>query len=151
MTPTGACPFRHLTRHFFGGLFDFGVLSDAAAGSFARMLVMTSGVLAAAGLLIARIYAGKYASMSSFGNPDEFEALVMADHAFLTALPMWTVAFVTVLAGHAVFPDETDFRVLMALPVTRRLVFGTKLIVGMDVPIENAPEATVLNTGVPAS
>jgi hypothetical protein len=41
---------------------------------------------------------------------------------------MWLVAFVAVLVGHSLFPDETDFRVLMALPVSRRLIFGTKLL-----------------------
>ena len=32
------------------------------------------------------------------------------------------------LVGHSLFPDETDFRVLMALPVPHHLVFGAKLL-----------------------
>ena len=40
---------------------------------------------------------------------------------------MWIVAFVAVLVGPSLFPDETDFRVLGAMPVTRPVVFGAKL------------------------
>ena len=41
---------------------------------------------------------------------------------------MWMVAVVTVLVSHSLFPDETDYRVLMPLPVDRRLIFGSKLL-----------------------
>jgi hypothetical protein len=41
---------------------------------------------------------------------------------------MWVAAFVTVLVSHSLVPDETDFRVLTPLPVTRAFVFGTKLL-----------------------
>ena len=40
---------------------------------------------------------------------------------------MLVVAFATLLVSHSLFPDETDFRVLLALPVSRRLVFLSKL------------------------
>ena len=40
---------------------------------------------------------------------------------------MWIVAFVAVLVGPSLLPDETDFRVLGAMPVTRPVVFGAKL------------------------
>ena len=45
-----------------------------------------------------------------------------------TPMPSNRLHVVTVLVGHALFPDETDFRVLMALPLTERLIFGTKLL-----------------------
>ena len=35
---------------------------------------------------------------------------------------MWIVAFVTVLIGHSLFPDEIDFCVLMVLPLSRAAV-----------------------------
>ncbi len=41
---------------------------------------------------------------------------------------MWIVAFVTVLVSQSLFPDETDFRVLIPLPISRGLVFGAKLL-----------------------
>ena len=40
---------------------------------------------------------------------------------------MLVVAFATLLVSHSLFPDETDFRVLLALPVSRRVVFLSKL------------------------
>src|SRR5262249_35466104 len=43
-------------------------------------------------------------------------------------LPMWIMAFIAVLISHSLVPDETDFRVLMPLPVHRSFVFGTKLL-----------------------
>ncbi len=70
----------------------------------------------------------KYAHLAGLSSPEPFRGAVLADHAFLIAVPMWIVAFVITLVGHAVFPDETDFRVLMALPVTRPFVFGAKLL-----------------------
>jgi hypothetical protein len=53
---------------------------------------------------------------------------VLGDHALLIAIPMWIVGVVAVLVGHALFPGELDLRVLMPLPVTRRLVFGARLL-----------------------
>jgi hypothetical protein len=120
-------PWYRLTRHFFGGLFDFGFLGDVAVDAFKRMLIGIVAVLLTLGLLLTRMYMAKYASLSDLDTPDPYRMALLADHLLLIALPMWTVAFATVLVGHAVFPDETDFRVLVALPVTRRLIFGAKL------------------------
>jgi hypothetical protein len=62
------------------------------------------------------------------GAPAEVYAKeVVADHAFLIALPMWIVAAAMALAGHSLFPGETDFRILMAEPLSRAEVFAAKL------------------------
>ncbi len=53
---------------------------------------------------------------------------LLADTTLAIALPMWIVAFVTVLVSHSLFPDDTDFRVLMPLPLKRAAVFGAKLL-----------------------
>ena len=119
--------FHRLTRHFFSGLFDFGFLSDAGVRSFTRLILGFYAVFFGLGLLLVRVYMAKYASLMDRDSPEPYLRAVVADHTFLIAVPMWIVAFVTILVGHAVFPDETDFRVLMALPITRRLVFGAKL------------------------
>src|SRR4029453_7807208 len=58
---------------------------------------------------------------------EPYQQALLADHALLIAIPMWIVAFVTILVGHALFPDELDFRVLIPLPITRRLVFAAKV------------------------
>ena len=40
---------------------------------------------------------------------------------------MWIVAGAVALVGQSLFPDETDFRILMAEPLSRSVVFGAKL------------------------
>jgi hypothetical protein len=120
-------PTYRLTRHFFGGLFDFGFLGDVAVDAFKRLLIGIVAVVLTLGLLLTRMLMARYGSLADQDAPDRYLAAVVADHAMLIALPMWIVAFATVLVGHAVFPDETDFRVLMPLPVSRRLIFGAKL------------------------
>ncbi len=66
--------------------------------------------------------------MLSAGPPDAYERAVIADHAFLMAIPMWFVAGAIGLVGHSLFPDQTDFRVLMAEPLSRSTIFGSKLV-----------------------
>ena len=70
-------------------------------------------------------------------SPRAIRLAALADHAFLLAVPMWIVASVTALAGHSLFPDLIDFRVLMALPVSRRL-FSTKLARWLFSPASSA-------------
>jgi hypothetical protein len=120
-------PLYRLTRHFFGAFFDFGFLSEAGARSFTHMLLGVCAVLCAIGLLLLRVVAGAFIGLINADTPEPYRQAVLAAHALSIALPMWTVAVVTVLVGHALFPDETDFRVLMGLPLTRRFIFGAKL------------------------
>jgi hypothetical protein len=121
-------PSGLLTRHFFHALFDFGIFGQEGADSFVRVLIGLFSALLALGFLLVRMYAAKYGGL--FGAPTgrPYEAAVLADTTLAIALPMWIVAFVTVLVSHSLFPDETDFRVLMPLPVSRPMVFGAKLL-----------------------
>jgi len=114
-----------LTAHFFVGLFDFGVFSEAGSDAFKRVLIGIIAVMLTFGLLFARILmsaAGSHEAGALTPAPyrDAIEALVIG-------APMLVVAFATLLVSHSLFPDETDFRVLLALPVSRRLVFLSKL------------------------
>jgi hypothetical protein len=118
---------RTLTRHFFDGFFDFGDLSATGANSAPRTIAGVCAAFVAGGLLLARIFQMKYRSLNSWPSADPYLQAVVPDHAFLIAVPMWVVAFVAVLISPSLFPDETDFRILMALPLTRRVVFGAKL------------------------
>jgi hypothetical protein len=91
----------------------------------------------------------KYAGLSASNDPERALAVLLSDEAFLLALPMWVGAFVTMLAGHGVFPDERDFRILMVLPITKPLVFGAKvaalaLFAGLFVLAVHAALAPVL-------
>ena len=115
-----------LTRHFFTSLFDFGFLSDDGAESLKRALLGSLAVAIAIGLLLTRVFMAKYGALSA-GPPDAYERAVVADHAFLMAVPMWIVAGAVGLVGHSLFPDQTDFRILMAEPLSRLTIFGSKL------------------------
>lgn len=85
------------------------------------------GVFLTLGLILARLVVVKYASLSARFGREIVAWAILADHALLFGLPMWTGAFVAALVGHAVFPDERDFRILMALPISQRLIFGAKI------------------------
>jgi hypothetical protein len=122
----GDRPEGVLTRHFFTSLFDFGFLSDDGAESLKRALLGSLAVAVAIGLLLTRVFMKKYAMLSA-GSPDDYARAVLADHAFLIAVPMWFVAGAVALVGHSLFPDETDFRILMAEPLSRLTIFASKL------------------------
>lgn len=128
MTALRDRPFAQLSRHFFGGLFDLGFLSEAGTMPFTRLIIGICASFLAFGLLLLRVYAAKYAHFAELDTPEPYRQAILADHAFLIAVPMWIVAFAITLVGHAVFPDETDFRVLSPLPITRKLIFGAKAL-----------------------
>src|SRR5262245_39695027 len=117
----------HLLRHYFTGLFDLGFLSDTGTSSLPRTIAGVGGALFAAGVILARVFLRRYGMVNDAVDGSLYAQVVLTDHAFLLAVPMWLVAFVAVLAGPSLFPDETDFRVLMAMPITRRVIFGAKL------------------------
>ena len=121
-------PWYVLTRHFFRGLFDFGVLSDTGAEAFKRLMLGGAAVALALGLLLARIFRTKYRILAGLQSQDAYDLAIVSDHAFLIAVPMWIVAMAVTLVGHALFPDETDYRILLAQPVSRAVVFGSKLL-----------------------
>ena len=121
-------PLGLLTRHFFRALFDFGVFSQEGADSFVRVIIGLFSLILALGFLLVRIYAAKYGALSAAATGEPYAQALLADTALAIALPMWIVAFLTVLVSHSLFPDETDFRVLVPLPIGRGLVFGAKLL-----------------------
>jgi hypothetical protein len=119
-------PALALTRHFFDSLFDLGFLSDAGIESLKRVLLGCLAGAVAIGLLLTRVFMTKYAALSS-APADVYLRAVVADHAFLMAIPMWLVAGGVGLVGHSLFPNQMDFRVLMAEPLSRSTIFGAKL------------------------
>ena len=121
-------PAARLTRHFFRGFFDLGFLSQTGTMPVTRLILGLGATFIAFGLLLTRVYRTKYVILALQDTPDAYRLALPADHALLIAIPMWIVAFATTLTGHALFPNETDFRVLGPLPITRRLIFGSKLL-----------------------
>ena len=115
-----------LTRHFFASLFDFGFLSDDGAEALKRAMLGSLAVALALGGLLVRVFMAKYSELSA-GPLDAYQQAVMADHAFLMAVPMWFVAAAIGLVGESLFPNQLDFRILMAEPLSRPTIFGAKL------------------------
>ena len=115
-----------LTRHFFASLFDFGFLSDDGAEALKRAMLGSLAVALALGGLLVRVFMAKYSELSA-GPYDAYQQAVIADHAFLMAVPMWFVAAAMGLVGESLFPNQLDFRILMAEPLSRPTIFGAKL------------------------
>ena len=114
-----------LTAHFFVGLFDFGVFSEAGSDAFRRVLIGIIATMLTFGLLLARmLMSAASGAQAAALTPAPYRAAI---EALVIGVPMLIVAFTTLLVSHSLFPDETDFRVLLALPVSRRLVFVSKL------------------------
>ena len=133
-------PSYQLTAHFFRGMFDFGILSDAGSDAFRRMVIGIMAVTLSFGLLLTRMYLSKYAALSEMfliranrsnwhGNRTNWRSLAMA--LWCIAFPMLIVGFVVVLVSNSLFPDEIDCRVLLPLPVSRRVVFASKALAVM--------------------
>ena len=120
-------PFARLTRHFYASLFQFDLLTEAGVEAFERLIVGICSLFLCLGLVLTRLVIAKYATLSSRLEPELLVSAILSDHALVMAVPMWAGAVVAVLAGHAVFPDERDFRILMALPVPQRLIFRAKV------------------------
>lgn len=121
-------PWYRLTAHFFLGLFDVGVLSDSGSDAFRRVLIGIVAVMLTSGLFLVRMYMGKYTALSEiFTKRGLYRLAVLGDDTLVIALPMLVVTFATLLVSHSLFPDETDFRVLTALSISRRIVFFSKL------------------------
>jgi hypothetical protein len=145
-----------LTRHFFASLFDFGFLSADGAEALKRAMLGSLAVALAIGGLLVRVFMEKYSALSA-ESLDAYQLAVMADHAFLMAVPMWFVAAAIGLVGESLFPNQTDFRILMAEPLSRPTIFGAKLaalllfgglfVAGSHLALAPLATLTMLRTG----
>ena len=113
-------PWYRLTAHFFVGLFDFGVLSETGSDAFRRVLIGVIAVMLTFGLLLARIVTSPPSRRAAAVlDPATYRASI---EALAIAIPMVIVAFASLLISQSLFADETDFRVLLVLPVSRTTV-----------------------------
>lgn len=129
-------PWYQLTTHFYRGLFRFGILSDAGSDAFRRVLIGIIAVTMSFGLFLSRAYLSKYAELGELFTIHEpiqltresYRLAVLGDGAMVIAFPMLIVGFVVVLVSNSLFPDEIDCRVLLPLPLSRRVVFASKAL-----------------------
>ncbi|HEU4937160.1 MAG TPA: hypothetical protein VFT39_11935 [Vicinamibacterales bacterium] len=120
-------PDSRLTSHFFGAMFDFGILTPAGADSLIHLSLGAIGALLALGLGFVRVYAAKYAVLSGARSPEPYRIAVLGDDLFLIGLSMLLIALLTLVVSQSLFPDERDFRILGPLPVRRIVIFRAKL------------------------
>ena len=130
-------PWLQLASHFFRKLFDFGLLSEAGADAYRRILIALIAVILSVGLLATRMYLSKYVALSQRyydwgsgyqSNRGPYQVAVLGDGALALAFPMLIVAFVVVLVSPSLFPDDLDYRVLRPLGVPKRLIFVSKAL-----------------------
>ena len=129
-------PWYQLTAHFFRGLFYFDTLSDEGSDAFRRALIGIIAVTVSLGLLMTRVYLAKYRELAEWFTirppiqltREPYQLAVLGDGALAIAFPMLIVGLIVVLVSRSVFPDEIDCRVLLPLPVSRRVVFVSKAL-----------------------
>jgi hypothetical protein len=119
--------FSTLTRHFLRGFFRLPFLDQAGEDSFVRGMI---GVVVANAILVfgamARLYFIKYRALSSNPTPDLYRLMLPADQLLTIILPMLVVILVMATVSDGLFPGELDLRVLLPLPVSRRMIFASK-------------------------
>ena len=116
---------RALTRHFIGYFLDVGFMTSEGSDGVRRALLGAMSAVITIGLFLPRLMGRKYVAIREI--PDVYHAIVVGDTLMTFAFAMLIVAFAAAFAGDSMFPDETDFRVLTPLPVTRAFVFSAKL------------------------
>jgi hypothetical protein len=123
--PVDSAQARALTRHFVRHFLDVGFMTTEASDGVRRALLGMMSAVVTIGLFLPRLMGQKYAGIRDL--PDLYQMMVVGDTLMTFAFAMLVVAFAAAFAGDSMFPDETDFRILTPLPVTRGFVFAAKL------------------------
>src|SRR5580765_6924221 len=105
-----------------------GFLTREGADAFIRVVIGIIAIIITLGLWLTRMYTIAYAPPGGLADPTPYVSALSANTMTALGLPMWIAAFVTVLISQSLVPDETDYRVLMALPITQAFIFRAKLL-----------------------
>src|SRR5688572_31040081 len=119
--------FKILTRHFVEAALAPEALTEAGADYLRRTLFGVLAVLLVVGIFVTRAFFDKYTQLGNVVGSRAYLSAVQADTLFMIALPMLLVGLAAVVAGPLLFPDETDYRVLTPLPISRAQLFLAKL------------------------
>jgi len=120
--------FTLLVRHFIGATVSPDSLSETGADYFKRVLFGVAAMLLVLGTFITRIFFDRYTTLNGTIGRETFNRAVQSDSLFMIAVPMLVIGLAAVIAGPLLFPDETDYRVLTPLPISRAFLFSAKLI-----------------------
>jgi hypothetical protein len=117
-----------LARHFFGNAAGRAWLDEEGIESLRGVYFSALAGLTSLGLFLPRRFSRQYTDLSALADPEPYRQALMADTLFMISLPALLTAFVAILLAPVMFPDETDHVTLTPLPLTRRQIFGAKLL-----------------------
>jgi hypothetical protein len=121
-------PAFDLVRHFLREFLYLRFLDDTGADSMRRTIITTLAGIFSLLIFFPRLVVARYIALSGQPTPGPYRLGVIAGQFTTVSLSMFVGALVAALVCQSAFPDEVDYRVLLALPLTRRLIFGTKAL-----------------------
>ena len=104
------------------------VLTEIGADYLRRVIFGVLAILLVLGSFLPRVFFHKYTELGGVVGSDAYLRALQSDTLFMLAVPMFLIGLATVIAGPLLFPDETDYRVLTPLPISRAMLFGAKLV-----------------------
>lgn len=141
---------RALTKHFFDGLLR----PETATGddSFVKWLAQLMGALIAASWFFpAYTLPARYAALHAQPDPRVYELAVRGDFLMVLCLLCLLTALISAVEWPMLFPGRRDHLVLSPLPITRRALFGAKLLAVLAfVSLFLAATAVVIGVMLPA-
>jgi hypothetical protein len=123
MTPTTA-----LTRHFLENATGRAWLDEEGVAGLRAVFFSALAGLGSLGLFLPRHFSRLYLDLSALPTPGPYREQLMADSLFMLTLPALVTAWAAIALSPSMFPDETDYVALGALPLTRRQIFGAKVL-----------------------
>ena len=120
-------PFSTLTRHFVSMLVAPPMLSDLGVDFLRRTLASLLAIFIMVGIFLTRAMFKRYVDLHAAWDAEAYWRAVQADTLLMIAVPMLVVGLVTMVMAPLLFPDETDYRVLSPLPLSRLQIFAAKL------------------------
>jgi hypothetical protein len=120
--------FRALTRHFVSAIVTPPILTDLGVDFLRRTIAGIFAILLVAGIFVIRALFKKYVDLGALFSPDAYLRALQADTLMMIAIPMLLIGVTAVVLTPMLFPDETDYRALSPLPITRLELFGAKLL-----------------------
>ncbi len=119
--------FSTLTRHFVSMLVAPPLLSDLGVDFLRRTLASLLAIFIMVGIFLTRAMFKRYVDLHAAWDAEAYWRAVQADTLLMIAVPMLVVGLVTMVMAPLLFPDETDYRVLSPLPLSRLHIFAAKL------------------------
>ena len=119
--------FVELTRHFVSVIVAPPLLTDLGVDYLRRTLASLVAMLIVTGIFLSRVFSKKYVDLGALLYPEPYHRALQADALLMIAFPMLVIGLAAVILAPMLFPDETDYRVLTPLPITRAQIFAAKL------------------------